>query len=162
MLQQPFDVTCKIHELFKYCTYKRLRKQDQDLYKPLQLGESWDPLIVTQGLLANKYNITVSNMNNEKVEEYNDGIVVNRAARGNTAEKKRQISDQEDGTTRKQPKDRRQQKKRNKMSNKISATAQRITSALTIEAQVKSCLCAMTCQRTSWNISLKNNQNTTL
>jgi hypothetical protein len=35
-------------------------------------------------------------MNYEKVEEYNDGIVVNRTARGNTAEKKRQISDQED------------------------------------------------------------------
>jgi hypothetical protein len=36
-------------------------------------------------------------MNNEKVEEYNNGIVVNRAAHGNTAEKKRQISDQEFG-----------------------------------------------------------------
>jgi uncharacterized membrane-anchored protein len=50
-----------------------------------------------QGLLANKYDITMSNMNNEKVEEYNDGILVSRAARGNMAEKKRQISDQEDG-----------------------------------------------------------------
>jgi hypothetical protein len=33
-------------------------------------------------------------MNNEKIEDYQDGKVVNRSARGNTAEKKRQISDQ--------------------------------------------------------------------
>jgi hypothetical protein len=54
-------------------------------------------LTVTQGLLTNKYDITVSDMNNEKIEEYHDGKAVNRAARGNTAEKKRQISDQEFG-----------------------------------------------------------------
>jgi hypothetical protein len=49
-----------------------------------------------EGLLANKYNITMSDMNNEKVEEYNNGILVNRAACRNTAEKKKQILDQED------------------------------------------------------------------
>jgi hypothetical protein len=97
MLQRPFNVTRKINETFKYWTHRRLKKADQDLYKPLQWGALWDPLIIMQGLLANKYNITVSNMNNEKVEEYNDGILVNRAACQNTAEKKKQILDQEDG-----------------------------------------------------------------
>jgi hypothetical protein len=92
-------VTCKINDLFEYCTNRRLKRADQELYKPLQLGESWDPLTVTQGLLAHKYDITVSDMNNENVEEYNNGIVVNRAAHGNTAEKKRQMSDQEFGKT---------------------------------------------------------------
>jgi hypothetical protein len=28
MLKQPLNVTCKIHELFKYCTYRRLKKAD--------------------------------------------------------------------------------------------------------------------------------------
>jgi hypothetical protein len=144
MLKRPFDVTCKIHESFKYYTYRRLRKHDQDFYKPLQLGESWDPLTVTQGLLANKYDITVSDMNTETIEDYHDGKAVKLAARGNTAKKKREISDQEFGNNTKAAKRQKQQMKRNKMSNKLSATAQRITSALSMVIQVKSCLCAMT------------------
>jgi hypothetical protein len=98
VLKRPFDVTCKIHESFKYCTTRRLKKHDHDCHKPLQLGKSWDPLTVTQGLLDNKYDITVSDMNTEAIEDYLDGEKVDRAARGNTADKKREISDQESGT----------------------------------------------------------------
>jgi uncharacterized membrane-anchored protein len=105
-----------------------------------------DPLIVTQGLLAIKKDITMSDMNNEKVEEYNNGILVNRAAGRSTAETKRKILDQEDGNNTKAA-------KRQKTTEETEQDAKQVICNCAknhirtnkIKAQVESCLCAMTC-----------------
>lgn len=93
--ERPFDVTCKIHDSFKHCTYKARKKGNLADHVRLELGPKWDPLIVTKGLLENKYDIDVDDMNNDAVESYTGGKLLVRAARGNTADSKPRKNDQE-------------------------------------------------------------------
>jgi hypothetical protein len=52
-VERPFDVECQIHNSFKLCV---LEEQEQEyLPTPLELGDTWDPLTITKGLLANSY-----------------------------------------------------------------------------------------------------------
>jgi hypothetical protein len=98
-------------------------------------------------------------MNNEKVEE----CIVNRAARGNMAEKKRWISDQEDGNNTKAAKRQKTTEETEQDVKQIICNcAKNHISTNNGSTSKILCFCAMTCQKTSWNISLKNDQNTTL
>jgi hypothetical protein len=73
MLQGPFNLTCKINESFKYCTHRRLKKADQDLYKPLQLDALWDPLTITQGKQQKQQNTKriTSQFKKNSLDHYN-------------------------------------------------------------------------------------------
>jgi hypothetical protein len=118
----PFDVSQAIHPTFKQAIYpKTFAKKPKGLTSPLRLDESWDPLIVTQGLMKKQYDIRLSDMNKEPIESYRLGKKIEKNARGNTAGKTKKTSEETDEDSQEEQRPQKRQKTTNKKSNNRNA-----------------------------------------
>jgi hypothetical protein len=90
-------VTQAIHPSFKQAIYpKTSAKKHEGLTTPLQLDESWDPLIVTKRMMNKQYDIRLSDMNKEPIKSYRVGVKIENNARGNAAGRSKKTSEEED------------------------------------------------------------------